>query len=92
MLVLWMQPLKDFEWGHSTARVNCVSWSEDGQVLATGSLDTTIIVYALKSPMTPLAKLRPAHPLGSVTGVLFLDAGHVASVGTDGSARLWALA
>lgn len=38
------------EWGFHNARVNSVAWSPDSQFVASGSLDTTIIVWSVKEP------------------------------------------
>lgn len=38
------------EWGFHMARVNCLSWAPDSQHLASGSLDTAIIIWDVKTP------------------------------------------
>ena len=38
------------EWGFHTAKVNCVAWSPDSTLVASGSLDTSIIVWSVEKP------------------------------------------
>lgn len=38
------------EWGFHNARVNCVAWSPNSQQVASGSLDTTIIIWSVLFP------------------------------------------
>lgn len=37
-------------WGYHTAKVNCVAWSPDSTLVASGSLDTSIIVWSVEKP------------------------------------------
>ena len=41
---------KEDEWGFHSAKVNCVSWSPDSTMVASGSLDTSIIVWSVEKP------------------------------------------
>lgn len=38
------------EWGFHNAKVNCVAWSPDSQLVASGSLDTNIIIWSVDKP------------------------------------------
>lgn len=38
------------EWGFHNARVNCVAWSPNSKQVASGSLDTTIIIWSVAFP------------------------------------------
>ena len=38
------------EWGFHSAKVNCVAWSPDSTLVASGSLDTSIIVWSVEKP------------------------------------------
>ena len=40
----------DLEWGYHVARVNCLAWSPDSSLLASGSLDTGIIIWDCVNP------------------------------------------
>ena len=44
------KPAHNKEWGFHNARVNSVAWSPDSTLVASGSLDTTIIIWSLASP------------------------------------------
>lgn len=35
------------EWGFHNARINCVAWSPDSSMVASGSLDTMIIIWSM---------------------------------------------
>ena len=43
------------EWGFHTARVNCLSWCPDSSNLASGSLDTGLIIWNTNNPTQHLA-------------------------------------
>ncbi len=49
------QPLITSEWSSHTARVNSVSWTPDSQHLATGALDTSVIVWSPEKKMQQIA-------------------------------------
>jgi len=38
------------EWGFHNARVNSVAWSSNSDMVASGSLDTTIIIWSVTNP------------------------------------------
>lgn len=38
------------EWGFHNARINCVAWSPDSLMVASGSLDTMIIIWNMTQP------------------------------------------
>lgn len=38
------------EWGFHNARVNSVAWSPTSDMVASGSLDTTIIIWSVTNP------------------------------------------
>lgn len=38
------------EWGFHNARVNSVAWSPNSIMVASGSLDTTIIIWSVTNP------------------------------------------
>lgn len=44
------QPAHNKEWGFHNARVNKVAWSPNSSLVASGSLDTTIIIWSVASP------------------------------------------
>lgn len=46
----YFQLANNKEWGFHNARVNCVAWSPDTKLVASGSLDTNIIVWHVEKP------------------------------------------
>lgn len=44
------QPAHNKEWGFHNAKVNCVAFSPNCQLVASGSLDTTIIIWSVGNP------------------------------------------
>lgn len=77
------------EWTFHTARVNCLSWSPDSKFLATGSLDTSIIVWSLGQPGEYPLIMKCAHPMSQITGVGWLDRQTVVSAGQDANVKQW---
>ncbi|CAN1180390.1 Actin-interacting protein 1-2 [Linum perenne] len=75
---------------YHTARINCLAWSPDNRMVATGSLDTCIIVYELDKPVSSRMTIKGAH-LGGVYGLAFVDEDNVASSGEDACVRVWRL-
>lgn len=74
-----------------TARINCLAWSPDNTLVATGSLDTCVIVYEIGKPASSRRTVKGAH-LGGVYGLAFIDTDRVVSSGEDGCIRVWKLA
>ncbi|XP_020251813.1 actin-interacting protein 1-2-like [Asparagus officinalis] len=75
---------------YHTARINCLAWSPDNQMVATGSLDTCVIVYDVDKPASNRVTIKGAH-LGGVSGLAFDDENSVVSSGEDGCVRVWKL-
>lgn len=73
-----------------TARVNCLAWSPDSRLVATGSLDTCVIIYEVGKPAASRRTIKGAH-LGGVYGLAFIDQERVVSSGEDGCVRVWSL-
>ncbi|XP_026332249.1 actin-interacting protein 1 [Hyposmocoma kahamanoa] len=76
------------EWGFHTARVNCVAWSPDSKRIASGSLDTSIIIWSVDAPAKHTI-IKNAHPQSQITGLAWLDDESVVSVGQDANTRVW---
>lgn len=79
--------VKISSWVFHTARIHAIVWSSDSLYAASGSLDSNIYIYSVNKPMKKLA-IKNAH-LGGVTGVEWLEAGKIASVGADSCVKLW---
>ncbi|XP_011084432.1 actin-interacting protein 1-2 [Sesamum indicum] len=71
-----------------TARINCLAWSPNSSMVATGSLDTCVIVYEVEKPAASRMTIKGAH-LGGVYGLAFIDDDSVVSSGEDACIRLW---
>ncbi|CAB3233151.1 unnamed protein product [Arctia plantaginis] len=78
------------EWGFHTARVNSVAWSPDSSRVASGSLDTALIVWSVHQPAKHVI-IKNAHPQSQITGLAWLDDETVVSVGQDGNTRVWSV-
>ena len=76
------------EWGFHSAKVNCVAWSPDSTLVASGSLDTSIIVWSVEKPNKHLI-IKNAHPQSQITRLVWIDNNTIASVGQDCNARFW---
>nr|GMD38880.1 actin-interacting protein 1-2 [Ipomoea batatas] len=75
---------------YHTARINCLAWSPDSTKVATGALDTHVIVYELSKPPSDRTTIKGAH-LGGVYGLSFTDDHSVVSSGEDACVRVWTL-
>jgi WD40 repeat protein len=81
-------PLVTTEWGYHTARVNCVAWTSDCKHVATGALDTNIIVWSPASK-TNYTVVKGAHPMSQVTCIEWLDNETLVSTGHDSCVKQW---
>ncbi|XP_060522216.1 actin-interacting protein 1 [Cylas formicarius] len=78
------------EWGFHNARVNTVAWSPDSKLVASGSLDTSIIVWFVDKPDKHII-IKNAHAQSQVTRLAWVDEKTVVSVGQDGNTKLWTI-
>ncbi|KAG9245164.1 WD repeat-containing protein-like protein 1 [Calycina marina] len=79
---------KTDRWSAHTARIMSIDWNAEGTHAVSGSLDTYVYVWSLKSPGSRV-KAPNAHNEG-VFGVCWLDDGKkVASTGGDGALKIW---
>ncbi|CAL0316378.1 unnamed protein product [Lupinus luteus] len=91
--VVWDRASKEVKLNNMlfhTARVNCLAWSPDSSLVATGSLDTCVIIYEIGKPAASRRTVKGAH-LGGVYGLTFIDQERVVSSGEDGCVRVWSL-
>ena len=75
---------------YHTARINCLAWSPNSSMVATGSLDTCVIIYEVDKPASSRLTVKGAH-LGGVYGLAFTDDYSVVSSGEDACVRVWKL-
>jgi len=76
------------EWGFHTAKVNCVSWAPNSLYVASGGLDTCIILWSVESPDKHCI-VRNAHDQSQITGIAWLDNSSVVSAGQDSNTKVW---
>uniref|UniRef100_A0A1B6EZP9 Actin-interacting protein 1 n=1 Tax=Cuerna arida TaxID=1464854 RepID=A0A1B6EZP9_9HEMI len=79
------------EWGFHNARVNCVAWSPNSQQVASGSLDTTIIIWSVAFPNKHTI-IKNAHPQSQITQLAWVDDQTLVSVGQDCNTKVWNIA
>merc|ERR1712129_613007 len=70
------------EWGFHTAKVNCVAWAPNSLYVASGGLDTSIILWSVEAPDKHWI-IRNAHPQSQITNVSWLDNSSLVSTGQD---------
>ncbi|GLV34968.1 flare [Carabus blaptoides fortunei] len=80
----------DKEWGFHNARVNSVAWSPDSLMVASGSLDTNIIIWFVEKPAKHII-IKNAHPQSQITRLRWLDNETLVSVGQDCNTKLWSI-
>lgn len=73
---------------YHTARINCLAWSPDNRLVATGSLDTCVIIYDVDKHVSNRTTIKGAH-LGGVYGLAFTDENNIVSAGEDACVRVW---
>ncbi|CAH1954141.1 unnamed protein product [Acanthoscelides obtectus] len=78
------------EWGFHNARVNCVAWSPDSLLVASGSLDTSIIIWHVEKPSKHII-IKNAHAQSQVTRLAWVDNQTLVSVGQDCNTKLWTI-
>ncbi|XP_014231667.1 actin-interacting protein 1 isoform X2 [Trichogramma pretiosum] len=76
------------EWGFHSARVNSVAWSPESNMVASGSLDTTIIIWSVTNPAKHTI-IKNAHSQSQITQLRWLDEETVISVGQDCNTKIW---
>ncbi|KAF7272745.1 hypothetical protein GWI33_014498 [Rhynchophorus ferrugineus] len=84
------KPATKQEWGFHNARVNCVAWSPDSLLVASGSLDTSIIIWSVEKPAKHII-IKNAHAQSQITKLSWVDNTTVVSVGQDCNTKLWTI-
>lgn len=75
-------------WLRHSARITCISWSPNGRRLATGSIDSSIVIWSLDEPSKQVV-LKAAHPMSNSTGLCWVSDDRLLSSAHDGSIRIW---
>ncbi|KAI1306093.1 Actin-interacting protein 1 [Halotydeus destructor] len=78
----------NLDWAFHAARVNCLAWAPDNVHLASGSLDTAIIIWNADKPDKHTA-LKKAHPQSQITRLAWLDGNTLVSTGHDANVKVW---
>ncbi|GIY87232.1 actin-interacting protein 1 [Caerostris darwini] len=78
----------NYEWGYHTATVNCLAWNPNNLFVASGSLDTNIIIWDVKNPKVHVF-IRNAHVQSQITQLEYLDELVLVSTGQDGNIKTW---
>ncbi|PAV57649.1 hypothetical protein WR25_23291 [Diploscapter pachys] len=81
----------DKEWTFHTAKVNCVAWSPNSRHLATGSLDTNIMVWDMQKTGEHPLVIKGAHAMSPVNALVWISENHVVSAGQDANLKHWHL-
>lgn len=82
------KPAHNKEWGFHNAKVNKVAWSPNSALVASGSLDTAIIIWSVASPAKHTI-IKNAHPQSQIVGLVWLDDETVISAGQDCNIKVW---
>ncbi|KAH8270481.1 hypothetical protein KR018_010581 [Drosophila ironensis] len=82
------KPAHNKEWGFHSARVNTVAWSPNSLLVASGSLDTSIIIWSVANPAKHTI-IKNAHPQSQITRLVWLDNNTVISTGQDCNTKVW---
>ncbi|XP_077991958.1 WD repeat-containing protein 1-B-like [Glandiceps talaboti] len=75
---------------YHTARVNCLAFSPDNKHIASGGLDTNIIVWDLEDEKKRIT-IKGAHAMNQITGIGWLDDNTVVSTGQDCNIIQWSI-
>ncbi|XP_022916456.2 actin-interacting protein 1 [Onthophagus taurus] len=76
------------EWGFHNARVNTIAWSPNSLLVASGSLDTNIIIWSVVKPNKHVI-IKNAHAQSQITRLSWLDDSTLVSVGQDCNTKMW---
>ncbi|GIY55967.1 actin-interacting protein 1 [Caerostris extrusa] len=76
------------EWGFHRATVNCLAWNPNNLFVASGSLDTNIIIWDVQNPKVHVF-IRNAHLQSQITQLEYLDELVLVSAGQDGNIKTW---
>ncbi|XP_054721583.1 actin-interacting protein 1-like [Uloborus diversus] len=85
---LTYEPAHTQDWCFHTARVNCLAWSPNSLFVASGSLDTNIIVWSVENPTKHMI-IKKAHPQSQITRVGWLENNVLVSTGQDSNVKIW---
>ena len=76
------------KWINHSGKIQCIAWHPASSILATGSLDTSIIIWKVGKPAGDRKTIPRAHQDG-VNSIAFINAKTLVSCGQDGCLRKW---
>uniref|UniRef100_A0A8R1XZZ8 Actin-interacting protein 1 n=1 Tax=Onchocerca volvulus TaxID=6282 RepID=A0A8R1XZZ8_ONCVO len=77
------------EWTFHSARVNCSAWSPDSRFVATGGIDTNVIVWDLQHSGEHPIIIKGAHTMSPINGIAWLGPNRIITVGQDSVLKIW---
>uniref|UniRef100_A0A0K0FLN7 Actin-interacting protein 1 n=1 Tax=Strongyloides venezuelensis TaxID=75913 RepID=A0A0K0FLN7_STRVS len=77
------------EWTFHSARVNCAAWSPNNRFIATGSLDTNIMVWDMQNSGEHPLVIKGAHAMSAINGIAWLTNDTFLSIGQDSNVKQW---
>ncbi|KAI1731924.1 actin-interacting protein 1 [Ditylenchus destructor] len=79
------------EWSFHSARVNCCAWSPNNRHIATGGIDTNIIIWDLqKSGEHPII-IKAAHPMSPINCIEWISETRLITAGQDSNVKQWTI-
>lgn len=82
----WAPKIKSI-WTYHTSKVTCLAWSPNGALIASGSVDESLIIWDFNTPAKKL--IIPFAHSGGVNSLLWVDDARLVSVGNDYSVVTW---
>ncbi|KAF3296734.1 WD40 repeat-like protein [Orbilia oligospora] len=79
--------VKTTRWAFHTGRIKSISWNKAGTHIASGSLDTNVIIYSAEN-YAKNVKALGAHKEGC-NGVEWVNDSTIVSAGADGCVKVW---
>ncbi|EJW73840.1 hypothetical protein WUBG_15253 [Wuchereria bancrofti] len=77
------------DWTFHSARVTCSAWSPDSRFVATGGIDTNVIVWDLKHSGEHPIIIKGAHTMSPINGIDWLGPNRIITVGQDSVLKIW---
>ncbi|CAI4220980.1 unnamed protein product [Auanema sp. JU1783] len=79
------------EWTFHLAKVNCAAWSPNGRYVATGGLDTNLIVWDTQNSGEHPIIIKGAHAMSSINEILWTKDNELLTIGQDSNIKHWRL-
>ncbi|KRZ69719.1 Actin-interacting protein 1 [Trichinella papuae] len=71
------------DWTFHLAKINCLAWCPDSRHIATGSLDTNIIVWDMENAGEHPLIIKGAHKMSQITNIEWWNNNTLVSTGQD---------